>query len=231
MGFFKKILKKIKPAPMAKVYGGPEYFKRKQMECVYAGPEYFDKKRKDAELEDVYNGPEPDDDPIIVDTESDAPYPENHADTDSEPDYPNNHADEDTEEDGTDDGGDLKESKIKPSSPIGFVYAGPGYFSNDKGPIEAVYAGPNPRPETFMCVYAGPDYFAPKIQTQQRGVQQGLFTNQPAPAPEPVDPNNLPEGSWFCTCCGHLNTGKFCSECGAPRKDDPPAGPNPTMLA
>ena len=45
MGFFKKILKKIKPAPMAKVYGGPEFFKRKQMECVYAGPEYFDKKR------------------------------------------------------------------------------------------------------------------------------------------------------------------------------------------
>ena len=29
MGFFKKILKKLKPSPMNKVYGGPEYFRKK----------------------------------------------------------------------------------------------------------------------------------------------------------------------------------------------------------
>ena len=210
---------------MAKVYGGPEYFRKKQFECVYAGPEYFDKKHKTAEVEDVYNGPEPEDDPIIVDTESDAPYPENHADTDTEPKYPDNHAEEDG---GTDDGSDVKESEIKPSSPIGFVYAGPDYFNRSKPPIEAVYAGPNPPLETFMCVYAGPDYFN-RNKDQQKGTPSMFMINQTAP--KPASPEEVPENSWFCSCCGRLNTGKFCIDCGSPRNDDPPSGPNPTMLA
>ena len=47
------------------------------------------------------------------------------------------------------------------------------------------------------------------------GAQQ---QHQPAPTPAPA----APAGSWKCAC-GHVNTGKFCMECGA-KKPEPEVG-------
>ncbi|MCR5427898.1 MAG: hypothetical protein K6F16_02785 [Lachnospiraceae bacterium] len=262
MGFFKKILKKLKPSPMNKVYGGPEYFRKKTgMKCVYAGPEYFDKKRKDtsaegvyagpeyfdkqredADIEDVYNGPdmfdEPDDpDEIALSPDSDAGYPGNHAEPDDAAPYPENHAADDPSGPTDDDPAD----KAVNSRPIGFVYAGPAYFKDRNGlmppPIEAVYAAPQQPPaETFMCVYAGPDFFAGKdpdgIARPLDDTSSDTFKMNPGVS-EPVKP--IPEGAWRCPACGGINYGRFCSECGTMRPEPPKGGPtpptNPTMLA
>ena len=282
MGFFKKILKKLKPSPMNKVYGGPEFFrKRSEIKCVYAGPEYFEKKRKstsaegvyagpeyfnkqreDADIEDVYNGPdmfdEPDDpDEIALSPDSDAGYPANHADGEDDVPYPENHADTDDagphpgnqaamqKDDAsvdpagpTDDG---SADKTVNSRPIGFVYAGPAYFKDKKGlmppPIEAVYAAPQQPPaETFMCVYAGPDFFAGKnpdgIARPLDDAPSDTFKMNPG-GETPVA--EIPEGAWRCPACGGINYGRFCSECGTMRPEPPKGGPtpptNPTMLA
>lgn len=247
MGFFKKLFKKI--APMNKVYGGPEFFQKKrgsEIACVYAGPEYFEKKhrstekmdinngpRPDADIEDVYNGPERDDEPITeIFAVNDAPYPFNNA-----------------EPDGSGDDAAPQEDidKTISSRPIGFVYAGPGYFKNQNGrndivravyaapvnlndsnQMNGVYAGPQPPPETFMCVYAGPQNWAPTMKEQMDAVLKGQAPAAGQPAPQ--QPKEIPADGWRCSC-GNINVGRFCTECGAPRIDTPPTGPNPTMLA
>lgn len=61
-------------------------------------------------------------------------------------------------------------------------------------------------------------------QQQQTGTAEGAAMGQPAPAPtavpEPaVAPAPTPAAGWSCGC-GHVNTGKFCSECGSPKPVD-----------
>ncbi|MBR4504330.1 MAG: hypothetical protein IKP20_05105 [Candidatus Methanomethylophilaceae archaeon] len=34
----------------------------------------------------------------------------------------------------------------------------------------------------------------------------------------PSSEAELPEGKWECKCCGAINGGKFCSECGSPKQ-------------
>ena len=54
--------------------------------------------------------------------------------------------------------------------------------------------------------------FAMGQQQQQQAQQQAAQAQQPAPAAPAQD-------SWKCSC-GAINTGKFCSECGAPKPAD-----------
>ncbi|SCW57597.1 hypothetical protein SAMN02910456_01940 [Ruminococcaceae bacterium YRB3002] len=62
---------------------------------------------------------------------------------------------------------------------------------------------------------------------KQKMFEGGMFFQAAAPAPAPAPApsaqtaetaeGDLPEDSWKCTFCGHINTGKFCSECGTKR--------------
>ena len=58
---------------------------------------------------------------------------------------------------------------------------------------------------------------------QQHPVQQA----QPVPTPTPVAPTPAPAmpagDTWTCSC-GHVNTGKFCAECGSKQPEPQPAG-------
>ncbi|MBO7354531.1 MAG: hypothetical protein J6U61_09815 [Lachnospiraceae bacterium] len=188
MGFFKKIFKKLKPSPMNKVYGGPEYFRKKsEMKCVYAGPEYFDKKRKntsaegvyagpeyfnkkreDAEIEDVYNGPdmfdEPDDpDEIALSPDSDAGYPANHAAGEDDVPYPENHTD--TDDAGPHPGNQAAMQKDDASvDPDGAVPEGSADKITDSRPIGFVYAGP--------AYFKGKNGFNPPIEAVYAAPQQ-----------------------------------------------------------
>ena len=94
--------------------------------------------------------------------------------------------------------------------------------------MNGVYAGPQPPPETFMCVYAGPQNWAPTMKEQMDAVLKGQAPAASQPAPQ--HPKEIPADGWRCSC-GNINVGRFCTECGAPRIDTPPTGPNPTMLA
>ena len=180
MGFFKKILKKIKPAPMAKVYGGPEYFRKKSgTKCVYAGPEYFDKKRKntsaegvyagpeyynkqreDADIEDVYNGPdmfdEPDDpDEIALSPDSDAGYPANYA-AREDTSYPGNHSE-------PDDAAPYPDNHAA-DDPVGPTDDGSADKIINSRPIGFVYAGP--------AYFKGKNGFNPPIEAVYAAPQQ-----------------------------------------------------------
>lgn len=61
---------------------------------------------------------------------------------------------------------------------------------------------------------------------QQMQMNQGM-QGQPAPAPAPAAPTPVPAAAqapaagWTCGC-GHVNRGKFCSECGSPKPADGP---------
>ncbi len=139
-------------------------------------------------------------------------------------------------------------------SPMNKVYGGPEHFRNGKEPeIRCVYAGPEyfekkrreaekedaPYPENhaetreevpeMQAVYAGPAT-PPKAEMRFVYAGPGYFSKQPTEPSQSLPPIAIPEGGWMCFC-GHINTGNFCTECGAPRRDTPTAGPNPTMLA
>ena len=226
MGLFDNLKGKFKKVePMVCVYAGPEYFEKKlksQMTKVYAGPPAPEKEKTDAsiecvyagpeepenvDIEDVYNGPEPDPEPVET---GDA------GTTDPEADYPNNHAVLDEKDIKRKEKIEslVKDGKVKlddlgrpiPDESMMAVYAGPGYFDpnrlqNKEGPIMAVYAGP----AQMMMAYAGPNY-TPNNPYGFANIP-GFNINKTAPA------------EWFCDKCGAGNTGKFCKECGSPRPE------------
>jgi len=124
------------------------------------------------------------------------------------------------------------------------VYGGPAMMSgakkdgdsSKKSPrMEALYAAPRrPQPSEMMMVYAGPDYFSNKKNSQtpmmvayagpQMNMMQMSMAEQMKAAREAAEKaaqeaaQQIPAAAEFCPNCGSQITHQdcFCSECGSP---------------
>ena len=139
---------------------------------VYAGPDFFGIR---SPMNDVYAGPEFEDDPVDEPEQVDEPT-ENAAEPVVDKD--------------------------------GAVTPDPAAFNEDDAPLAPPPDLPQPPPEMFMTVYAGPEFWS------NNGHPVGAF----APPPESEKPakRSLEDGEIYCPNCGlPVFKGKFCSECGA----------------
>lgn len=192
-----------------------DFFKRKKarIACVYAGPGYFRKKAKEAqkaEIDEVYAGPEPDPEPEDTDNNT-AEYPANHEENNGAEDASCNsseEADKQPEAEAVPYPESAKEENIKMEKvePIRFVYAGPQHMNKPE--------------EVFLCVYAGPQFETPKINSGAPYVPT-QETEEPQPSfAEQIKQDEWlkTEGHWICPMCKTFNDAKFCKECGTPMK-------------
>ena len=158
-------------------------------EGVYAGPESFG-----GETKKLYEGPD-------LDTES-KPVEDVYAG----PEYFENGPVEPEEGEDLPDGPEgPKDGKDEDDRPVAVLYAAPAYLADQP-----------PQPPV-MCVYAGPEFFAPT-----RDGERGGF----APAPEPEEEkNDIADGGEDgprCPSCGAAvpDDAPFCHICGTPLKKD-----------
>ncbi|MCR5324528.1 MAG: zinc ribbon domain-containing protein [Lachnospiraceae bacterium] len=236
---------------MEGVYAGPEEIEKREpkaseMEDVYMGPP------EDEEVFScVYMGPPEDIEPVETIEETDEDIFEEETDEDGLKDDANEDSlkddpDKDKPEDDADkkelkedkDGDDLKqensdednlteENKIQ--SPMGFVYAGPGYEKSKAFPmgmLTAVYAGPvnensnASRLSMFLTAYAGP---SPNPNSNMM-INSGVVMN-PLGQPQDQNAQNCTIGADAvkdlkiykkCPMCGEkcYETQKFCNNCG-----------------
>ena len=158
-------------------------------EGVYAGPESFG-----GETKKLYEGPDLNlEDKPVEDVyagpeyfESDPFEPKTEEDL---PDAPDN---------------DVPDEQDEDDRPVAVLYAAPAYLADQP-----------PQPPV-MCVYAGPEFFAPKY-----GGEGGFA---PAPVPEENEscvPDGEKDGS-RCPSCGVAvpEDAPFCHICGTPLKKD-----------
>ena len=154
---------------------------------VYAGPGYFEDETKK-----LYEGPSPDtESKPVEDVYAGPEYFE------SDPVEP-------------EEGEDLPDASEEPEDgageddrPVALLYAAPAYLA-DRPPQPPV-----------MCVYAGPEFFAPKNE-------DGGFAPAPPPEEEKNDIADGGAGGPRCPFCGNAVPGDapFCPECGKELKRD-----------
>ena len=185
--WIKSIFRKKKPEQGAEgVYAGPESFGG-ETKKLYEGPD-LDVESKP--VEDVYAGPEFYEG-VAVEPEEGGDLPDESEDAPEEPE---------TDEDDNDGGISTDED----GRPVAVLYAAPAYLADQP-----------PQPPV-MCVYAGPEFFAPP-----RDGDGGQF----APAPEPEEIEEEPTESCDgprCPSCGVAvpEDAPFCHICGTPLKKD-----------